>query len=276
MVQFMRAVCVLALCASLSSAAVLATVNGETITSEDINALLSQGQQPLTYEQLGDEDKTKVLNDVIDRRLLSQQARKDGIEKNADYKMALKVAEDNLAVNLWIKNMLDKISVSDKDAKAFYNENKARFPEQPEQVHALHILLDESSEAKAKEIIKELNGKKASAREAAFREIAATSSVDTATAQNGGDLGYFQHKQMVKEFSDAAFALKKGEISKQPVKSNFGYHIIYLVDKRPAGVVPYETVAEQMKNAAKMKKLETQLDKTVSDLKKKAAITYPK
>ncbi|MDR3162918.1 MAG: peptidylprolyl isomerase [Helicobacteraceae bacterium] len=276
MAQFLRAACVFALCASLAGAAVLATINGETITSEEINALLSQSQQPLTYEQLSDEDKKKVLDEVIDRRLLSQQARKDGIEGNADYKIALEMAKENLAVNLWIKNMLDALSVSDKEAKAFYNDNKARFQEQPEQVHALHILLDESSEARAKEIIKELNGKKASARETAFREIAKSSSIDASSAQNGGDLGYFQHKQMVKEFSDAAFALKKGELSKQPVKSNFGYHIIYLVDKRPAGVVPYENVAEQMKNAAKMKKLETKIEQIVSDLKKKAAITYPK
>ena len=89
---------------------------------------------------------------------------------------------------------------------------------------------------------------------------------------NGGDLGWFSSRQMVPSFSEAAFALKKGEITKKPVKTQYGYHVILLEDKKPAGHIKLETVKEQIKNVIKMEKFRNKVSKRAKELRKKAKI----
>lgn len=107
-----------------------------------------------------------------------------------------------------------------------------------EEVKAAHILVDD--EATAKEIIKKLaDGGK-------FADLAKEYSKDKSNAENGGDLGYFAEGDMVKEFGDAAFAMKVGEFSKEPIKTQFGYHIISLEDKRVRPAPAYDDVKDQL------------------------------
>lgn len=262
---------VLSLGAGFLNAAVLATVNGETITSDELNLMLNQAQMP-AFDALNKEDQQKLIGSMVERKLLAQHAQKQGIEKNADYQKALTVLKENLAIDVWLDTHMKSQPVTDAEAKAMYEENKERF-RQPEQVRARHILVEKEADAKA--IIKELSAKKPAELEAAFEAIAKEKSMDPGSGQRGGDLGYFAKERMVKEFADAAFALKKGEMTKTPVQSAFGYHIIYQVDRKAASVTPYESVAEQMKNNVRMKKFEASLEKLSADLKQKAKITYP-
>lgn len=168
---------------------------------------------------------------------------------------------------------MKSLPASDTEARKLYLDNIDKF-KQPEQVRARHILVEKESEAVA--LIKELNAKPVASRENAFSELAKTKSTDKGSGANGGDLGYFPKEQMVKEFSDAAFALKSGQMTNKPVKSAFGYHIIYVVDKKEAKTVAYEEVSEKLKDNIRMQKFEMSLEKLTSDLKQNAKITYPK
>ena len=94
------------------------------------------------------------------------------------------------------------------------------------------------------------------------------------SASRGGDLGSFDRGQMVKPFSDAAFALKSGEMSSAPVKTQFGWHVIYVSEKQTASTVPFAEVKDQMINGVKMEKFRTSMEKRVEDMKKKAKINY--
>jgi peptidylprolyl isomerase len=251
-------------------AATLATVNGDKITSEEIDILLSQAKAP-PYEQLGDDDKKKVLDGAIERKLLTQQAKKSGVEKDSEYKTWLSVLQDNLATEFYVKKKSDSTNVTDAEVKKFYEDNKARL-ERPETVRARHILVEKEGDAKS--IIKALSSKKGADLEKEFEKLAKEKSIDTGSAERGGDLGYFPKDRMVKEFADAAFALKNGELTKTPVKSDFGYHIILTVDHKKAGVTPFEEVEQQLRQSAKAQKFEESLEKEIANLKTKAKISY--
>jgi peptidylprolyl isomerase len=250
-------------------AATLATVNGDKITTEDVNILLSQSG--VTYEQLGDEDKKKVVESAIDRKLMTQRAKKSGIEKDAEYKRILAAFQESLATDLYLKNLNDSTTVNEAETKKFYEENKARL-ERPETACANHILVEKEGDAKT--IIKSLSSKKGADLKKAFEDTAKEKSIDTGSKPRGGDVGCCPRDRMVNEFSDAAFALKNGEMSKAPVKSDFGYHVILKIDQKPAGTVPFDEVADQLIQGAKTKKFQEALEKEIADLKSKAKIAY--
>lgn len=262
---------VIAFAAAALNAATLATVNGEAISTEVVDQILAQ--QNVTLAQLTEEQKRQLIDQLVTSKLLAQHAIKQGVEKKAEYQQLLAHTKEAVAAEVFVKEIIDGIKVSDSEAKKFYDQNKAQM-EQPAQVHARHILVETEDEGKA--IIKELNAKKASAREAAFEAIAKEKSTDLGSGARGGDLGFFPKDRMVKEFSDAAFALKKGELSKAPVKSVHGYHIIYVVDKKAAGAVPFDTVKEQIKNSIKRDKFNAEFEKIVTDIKAQAKIEYTK
>lgn len=259
--------------ASSLSAQVLATVNGDEITKEDIDLIarqMTQGQK--SFDDIPEEYKQKIIEGAVTKKLLIQNAFKSGIEKNSDFKMALEAAKGDIALQAWQKEQLEKISVSDKDAKAFYQSNIKSLTK-PEQVKASHILV--KTEDEAKKIINELS--KASKSELAGKFADAAKNHSTGpSAPRGGDLGTFGKNQMVKEFSDAAFALKPGEMTKAPVKTTFGYHIIYVAEKQDGGTVPFEEVKDQMFEGAKMQKFKQEIDKKIQVLTKKATIKYNK
>jgi len=259
--------------ATTLSAQVLATVNGEEITKEDIDLIarqMTQGQK--TFDDIPQEYKQKIIEGAVTKKLLIQNAFKTGVEKNSDFKKALEAAKGDIALQVWQKEQLDKINVNEKDAKAFYQSNIKSLTK-PEQIRASHILV--KTEDEAKKIIAELQ--KASKSELAAKFADAAKSYSTGpSAPRGGDLGTFGKNQMVKEFSDAAFALKTGEMTKAPVKTTFGYHIIYVADKQEGGTVPFEEVKDQMFEGAKMQKFKDSIDKEIEALTKKATIKYNK
>jgi len=254
----------IALASTLSAASVYATVNGEEITKQDIEVLLQDPR--IDFDKLPQEAKTQILNGAIDRKLIAKKALKDGIEKDAQYKEAISKIKEDLALQVWQKNEIDKIKFSETEKRAFYENNKAKF-DIPETYEAYHILVD--NEADAKSIIKELE--KASSKEEKFKELANSKSKD-ATNKSGGYLGKFAAEQMVPEFAASVKTLAKGAFSKSPTKSQFGYHVIYLKDKFPAKSLSYDEVKDKIEQAMISDKFNHKIGEVVKDLRKDAKI----
>ena len=200
----------LSLAAAMSlNAAVHATVNGSDITDKDIAFTLA-AMPGVTLEQLPKDTQKKVIDETISRKLLLDEAKKSGLEKTDEYKAALEEVKDNIALDLWMKRIFDNVKVSENEISDFYNKNKTEFAV-PAQVKAKHILV--AAEKDANDVIAALKGLKGDALVKKFEELAKAKSTDQGSAENGGELGWFGQSQMVKPFADAAFALKKGEIT---------------------------------------------------------------
>jgi len=250
---------------SLFAGDVLAVVNGEKITKTQINALLAP--QKVTYEQLPVQYKKQVLDKVITDALLIQKAENSGIEKTKEYQKELEVLKKQLALKVFLKNKLNNIKITDTEAKAFYDKNKEiMFKQQPE-VKARHILV--KTKAEAEKIINELKKVPQNELDKKFAELAKKYSIGP-SGKNGGELGWFSKGKMIPAFSNVAFSLKKGTFSLQPVKTRFGWHIIYVEDKKEGGYVPFNKVKDKIKQQLKLKKLQEYVNK----IKQQANIQY--
>jgi peptidyl-prolyl cis-trans isomerase D len=163
-----------------------------------------------------------------------------------------------------------KIVVPEADVKRAYDENIEQYST-PEQIRASHILLktegkdDAAVKARIEDILKQAKGG------ADFGELAKKYSEDESNAKNGGDLDYFGHGKMVPEFDAVAFTLQPGQIS-DVVKTQFGYHIIKLTDRKPGRVVPFEEAAQQIKQFLEGQKKQQHADAFIEGLKKKSKI----
>lgn len=229
-----------ALLMSLHAAQVVATVGKATITKSDIDSMLKP--QHMTFDKLNKKQQEQLVGKLIERELLFNVAHKAGVEKDEAYLKALKKFEKDLAIRIWMDKVYERTLISDSEANKYYQENKDMF-KRPAQVHARHILVKDEKEATA--IANKLKNLKGDALKKKFIELAKEKSTGP-SGPKGGDLGYFSKGQMVKPFEEAAFALKVGEVTPKPVKTQFGYHIIYLEDKKPAGVAPFEQVKESI------------------------------
>jgi parvulin-like peptidyl-prolyl isomerase len=154
------------------------------------------------------------------------------------------------------------------DAKKFYDENKKNF-NKPEQFKANHILV--KTEQEAKDIIDTLMKSKKLKDD--FIKTAQEKSTGP-SGKNGGDLGWFFAEQMVPEFSLATSFLQKGHITKNPVKTQFGYHVIYLDDKKPASESSFDEVKNNIKQMLGQEKFKQKIDDIIESEKKKAKIEY--
>lgn len=255
----------IALGGSFAYAKTYATVNGDAITDQEVMALL-KSMPGVDFEKLPEEAKENVINQAIERNLLTKEAKREGIEKDKEYIEAVSKIKDDFALEIWMKKKYDAETVSDKEAKKYYDDNKDAFL-QEETRRARHILVKTEDEAKA--IIKDL---KKSKNLAADFEKAAKEKSTGPSGKNGGDLGYFGSKQMVPEFSKAAFGLKQGEITKEPVKTQFGYHVIYLEDVKPQTTVKYADAKENIVKNLKMEKFRESMQARAKKLREKAKV----
>jgi len=257
---------IFAMSASLN-AAVYATVNGIEVTDKDVASLM-RTMPGVKFETLQPQQRTKVIDQAIERKLLAKEALKSGIEKDTEYKKTLESIKSDLALEVWMKRVYEKIKVSEADAKAYFEKNSDKFVK-PETVKARHIVVKD--EETAKKIIKELSGLKAEALTNKFIELAKTKSTGPSGA-NGGDLGWFNKKQMVEAFSEAAFGQGKGEVTKTPVKTQFGYHVILTEDKKGGEKIKFSDAKVQIENGLKMEKFRKDVAKIAKDLRKKSKI----
>lgn len=277
--NIIKSMLVVVLMASASLyATTLVTVNGKAITLQEVNQVLMQATQgrfktlPISKQaQL----KKRILKDMITQRIVYDNAVKMGIEKTAEFKKELalvtKQIKKRIAMQLWQKDIASKIHVTSKEIAAYYQKNKSEFREGAT-VHARHILV--KTKAEAEKIINELKGLKGQALKAKFIALAKADSIGP-SASKGGDLGTFSRGQMVPAFDKAVFALKVGHITMHPVKTQFGYHVIYLQSKKPAVTLPLKAVAGYIKQRIKMEKLRTIIQKKIQELRASAHIVYP-
>lgn len=220
---------------SLADDPVVARVNAKEIKRSDVLAMLQQlgpevQQMPLQmiYPQL--------LEQLVQSELVSEAGYKAKLQDSAEVKRRLKEAEEQFVQQAWLRGEIDKRLTQDKLKAAFDKWAKENPPQ--DEVRARHILVAKKEDADA--IIKQLKGG------ADFAKLAAEKGTD-GTKDNGGDLGYFVKDQMVKPFSDAAFAMKPGDISQTPVKTDFGYHVIKVEDKRKQTPPTFEQAAPQLR-----------------------------
>ncbi len=267
------------LAGTMASATTLVNVNGKAITQEEVETELMRGTQG-QFSQLPPERQAafrqQVLQQLIGKELIFEDAKKQGILKSKEYKEEYKKLEERmkqeLAVQVWQKKLLDGIKVSNKEAKKYYSANKEEF-NRPETVHARHILVEKEDEAK--KIIaglKSLSGDKL--KEKFISEAKAKSTGPS--GPQGGDLGYFPQGQMVPAFNDKAFSMKKGTVTSEPVKTQFGYHVIYVEDKKPSMARNFDEVKAFIEQRLKMEKFKDTMKKKMEALQKKAVIEAPK
>ncbi len=253
---------------SVVASDILVTVNGHNITKKDAEAFVSATAPNAHYEKLTPQQKALVKKTLVEKALFAEVAKKEGIDKTPEFKRNMEKIGNELAVNMWMKKQMDNAVVSDSEAKAFYDKNKEKF-KMPELVHARHILVKD--EKTANDIIKQLKGLKGDKLKAKFIELAKAKSTGP-SAPKGGDLGKFKKGQMVPEFSKAVWALKPGEITTKPVKTQFGYHVIYLESKDAPKTVPYDTVKDRIIASLKQQEFAKKIAEMAKELRSKAKI----
>ena len=235
--------------------AVVAKVGNLEITRSELDLAVANLDPQLS--QLPDEQKKgAALSGAIDVKLLAGNAEGEGLKDDAEFKKRMAFIADRELHNLYFKkHVVD--AVTDDEVKARYEKEIAALPKQ-EEVRARHILVKSEDEAKA--IIADLDAGKD------FVELAKAKSTDPNKSE-GGDLGYFTKGRMVPEFEEAAFAMEKGSYSKTPVKTQFGFHVIKLEDKRDAAPPAYETVAAQVRQLVMRDKYLAIIEKAKADQK---------
>jgi EpsD family peptidyl-prolyl cis-trans isomerase len=254
------------LAGTLNAGDVLATVNGVAINKSEIdNTLKSRG---ITFDKMPKSQQKQILDRLIERELLVNIAKKDGVENDAEYKKSLESLKKDLLIKTWMDKVYKKTLISDSEANKYYQDHKEQFKEQAK-VHARHILV--KSEDEAKKIIEELKPLKEEALKKKFIELAKSKSTGP-SGKNGGDLGFFGKGQMVKPFEEAAFSMKKGEVSTKPVKTQFGYHIIYLEDTKSASYKPFDKVKKQIIAKLRQDQFRNAIKTTIDKVKKESKI----
>jgi len=260
---------------SLLSGQVLVSVNGSKISTQDVNNALMEATQGRFNQVPADkqeEFRKQVLQQLIAKELVYGDAVKTGVLKSKEFKSEYKKVQTRvkkeLAIQVWQKQQLDKVKISAKELKKYYDKNQEEFNEK-ESVHARHILV--KTEDEAKKIISQLKSLKGSALKTKFIELAKAKSTGP-SASKGGDLGFFSKGQMVPEFNSKVFSMKVGTITPKAVKTQFGYHVIYLEEKRSASVRTFTEVKSFIEQRLKMEKFKDVMKKTMQNLQKKATI----
>ena len=247
---------------------ILVTVNGKNITKQDAQTFVTSQAPQANFEDLKPEEKKMITDRLVEKELFTELARKEGIDKKPEFQRNMDKIKDELLVNMWMKEQMDNAVVSDSEAKEFYTKNANNFM-QKATMHARHILVKKEKEAK--EIIDTLKSLKGEALKNKFMELAKAKSTGP-SGPKGGDLGTFTKGQMVPAFSKAVWALNDGEITKQPVKTQFGYHVIYLETKSEAKPIKYEQVKDKIIASLKQKQFSSKITEIAKELKDKANI----
>ena len=210
---------------------IAAVVNGEKITVAEIKETYDENPQ-IKAQVPFDEFYSRALDVIVNGKLALQAATKANVQASAKYQKELAQMQEDLARKVYVDQQVEA-RVTDEEVKKFYDEYVKNFKSVKE-IKAKHILVD--TEDLAKEIIAKLDKK------AKFDDLAREYSKDQP------DLGYFTEEMMVPEFSSVAFAMEKGTYSKEPVKTEFGYHIIYVEDIRDTKPLELSAIEPQIKS----------------------------
>ena len=236
---------------------ILATVGGLNITESDVNEFLANlGQRGQGYNTA--EGKKMILEQLVADKLLLLYAKRNLIESEPEFKAELAKFKDTLLVNYVGSKLLADVKVSDKEIEEYYNANPDKF-KTGGTVNASHILVD--TEEKANSICADIMAGKISFEDAAKEYSSCPSK------ENGGNLGEFGRGQMVPEFDKAVFAMNEGEITKEPVKTQFGYHLIKLISKSEASIMPLADILPQLRESLLNEKRRSAYQSKINQLK---------
>ena len=237
------------------STAAIATVNGSPISQARFDFMLKQSQQQGQPDS--PEARKNLREKLIIEEVVAQEALKKGMDKSADVLTQIDLARQSILIRAYLQDYVKNYPVSDDALKAEYDKIKSQMGDK--EYHARHILVEK--EAEAKDIIAKLKkGEK-------FEKLAEKSK-DPGSKAKGGDLGWAAPANFVPEFSAAMTKLQKGHYTTEPVKSQFGYHIIKLEDSRTMQAPPFDEVKQNLRQRAQQQ----QIDKMISDLRAKAKI----
>ncbi len=236
----------------------VAVVNGKEIFEDDVLKFINDMGPQMAMQFQSPEGIDRVVDELVNQELLYLDAVDSNMEEEEEYNELLELTKVNLLKNYAFNKLIGKEEVSEKEIEDFYQQYKENF-QKPEMLNASHILVD--SEEKANEVAEEIkNGM--SFEDAAMKYSSCPSK------EQGGNLGEFGRGQMVPEFENAALEMEAGTIS-NPVKSQFGYHIIKLNEKMPASLSSIEDTKDEITNQIiRMKQQNKYMDK-VSELTKK-------
>ena len=223
---------------------VLATVNGKPITQQDFDRFLVENQ--LSVQEV---ERREVIEELVTRELVMQDAARKGLENRDDVKAAIEAARINVILGSALEEAVAKPPITDAQLRQVYQAEIAQLD--LNEFRARHILVD--SRQRAEQIITELD------MGGNFAELARQHSAD-GSAQRGGDLGWFNLQQMVPEFSRAVASLEKGKYTKNPVQSQFGWHVIQLDDQRKGTPPPFESVRPQLMQIIERQRLQQYLE----------------
>ncbi len=236
---------------------VLATVDGQKITSEDVRSFFEQspaGERGLKLEDI----QETIVDQLITEHLVDKAIAKANFADQKEVQEKLEKLKRDIVRDLWVQDQLDK-NLTEKVLREKYKEMAEKYAQEHE-IKARHILVD--TEATAKDIIAELD------EGADFEELAKEKSIGP-SGKEGGDLGYFTKGAMVPEFSKVAFSLEKGVYTKEPVQTQFGWHVILVEDKRSIKAPSFEEVKDRLKAEQSRVVIQDLFD----DLRSKADIT---
>lgn len=239
---------------------VLAKVSNTKITLNEFKAKIAK--LPSYYKTVVEKNKKRYLDEMIMEMLLYEEAVRKGLERDKEVKEVVNEAKKKVLIAKLIKNEVeDKVRISDAELRQSYEANKENF-KTPPLWRASHILV--STEKEAKEVLNEL------ARGADFAELAKTRSID-ATASRGGDVGYFKAGQLLPEFEQECMKLKVGQTS-GIIKTQFGYHIIRLTDKKEPAIESFDKIRRIIETELGKQKRRALFDQLVLKLKEKYGV----
>jgi len=241
----------LGLFSNISFAKDLAQVNGDVLTDKDLELSLSSLNSVRRKDVLKNENsKRRVLENLINQSILVSEAKKQKLNQSKDYKDALGLFKRQFLARVLLEKEVES-RVSDSSAKRYFNNNKNQFS--TEQVRAQHILL--KTKDKALDILKKV--KKSGAD---FQKLAEKHSIDPSAKNNRGDMGFFFRDRMVPKFSQAAFSAKNGEIV-GPIQTEYGFHVIKVIDRKPGKPMEYSEVELRVKNMMRRDFVQSYVDK---------------
>lgn len=228
---------------------VLATVNGAPITEQMFEFYARQRAERHPGSNAS-ADRKKILDELINLEVVVQDAERKNIQKRPDVKAQLDWQRRNLLASVDLREYLMTQPISKKDLQSAYDDALKNFPDT--EYHARHILLKTRKEAD--EVIAQLN------KGADFAKLAKEKSIGP-TGKKGGDLGWFSPDQMVKPFADAVAKLKKGQYTKQPVKTRFGWHVIELEGVRKVNPPSLDDVKNQLESEIRNHQVQAYVNK---------------
>ncbi|HEY5264575.1 MAG TPA: peptidylprolyl isomerase [Steroidobacteraceae bacterium] len=238
----------------------VAIVDGTSISREAFDDYLQGLLRGKPATDVTADEKNQVLDQLINMQLIATQGVKEGLDKDPDVVNRLDLVRTQVLADAAAQKYLKTIVPTDQELHAEYDTQVAAMDKT--EYHARHILVATKDKALADQIIKKLKGG------AKFDDLAKADSIDPGSKANGGDLGWFTLAHMVKPFGDAVKSLKKGEITPEPVQTQYGWHIVKLEDTRETVPPPFDQMKTQLGKAVVQKKFQAYID----GLKKNAKI----